>query len=528
MKVLKKFFKNSNVKREDLLDLFSKKKKLNLNGFYKTVENEFNSIYKTDEIDLNSVNNFFSFVENNIDYDDFNEIKDTINFLVNVEGDLLKKIEIVVKLNDKELSKGINDILSRISESQNTIASHYDKTYQELLYDISIEKVFYILFEKKDIKKSVKVISENPFIFDYVEENGNDFISIIFEKYKKRLFENSDKEEIKYFVDLLRYIIKNENATTKKKNISSKVAQITEFSNTNYKRFDVISSASSNIDLKLFNSKYNIETDRFQFINDYIFSLDSENTDIFDDALSIEITKNNTYLLSIHMADVISLGLNSKNVLDGVRNDKICKKDASLKSLIPKNAITLLVEITPDGEVLDYKIVKSIITLNCNMYHNDFKKFLGHEENQYMYYESIKRLCELYGVLKNTKMKDDPSLDEFAPRLVEKYMILCGSIISKHFLTNSLPFLYLNTNYNNNSVYYSNVNNGYDTGFEELGYNSYGKLTSPIYDDPSLISQLGLYNFVFNNYTDKDIYYYESKMLKMSQVMNKRNNYRIS
>ena len=158
--------------------------------------------------------------------------------------------------------------------------------------------------------------------------------------------------------------------------------------------------------------------------NETIFTIDGKNTKDIDDAVSIKKLDNGNYLLGVHIADV-SYYIKEDSILDlearerststypynyvipmlpHILSNGIC----SLNPNEDRLALSWIMEINPDGEVVDYEIVDSIINSKMKMRYDEindiFEKNIIHEQYEpYLYDLSL--MVELSTILENAKIK---------------------------------------------------------------------------------------------------------------------------
>jgi len=222
--------------------------------------------------------------------------------------------------------------------------------------------------------------------------------------------------------------------------------------------------------------------------NEIIFTIDGEDAKDFDDAVSIRVLDNGNYLLGVHIADV------SHYVKENSALDKEAYKRGTsvylIDTVIPmlpfklsngicslvegKDRLTMSVEmeITPKGEVVNYEINESVIRsvkrltyteVNQLLEKNDkeVEKRLGREIS-----EKLKIMAKLAKILRNKRRERGAIIDiksdevkiilnknkwpiEIIPRkrgiaeiLIEEFMIKANETVAEIFDKFDLPFIY--------------------------------------------------------------------------------------
>lgn len=220
--------------------------------------------------------------------------------------------------------------------------------------------------------------------------------------------------------------------------------------------------------------------------NKNIFTIDGAGSKDFDDAVSIEMTENGNYLLGVHIADV------THYVKEGGPLDKEALKRGTsvylLDQVIPmlpkalsneicslnphEDRLTLSVdmEISTDGVIVDHEIYESIINSVERLVYDDVSDILENDDERMVEkYGHIKeelymmgKLAELLRKKRHDRGSLDFDLDEShielnehgvpvnvevaqrrtANRLIEEFMLLANETVAEHFYWMELPFVY--------------------------------------------------------------------------------------
>lgn len=214
------------------------------------------------------------------------------------------------------------------------------------------------------------------------------------------------------------------------------------------------------------------------------FTIDGADSKDFDDAISLEISKNGSYILGIHIADVAhyveEYGAldeeafkrgNSVYLLNKVipmlpfeLSNGIC----SLNEGVDRLTLSVIVEIDKEGNVKKYEICESVINSNKRLVYENVSDYL--EKN--IVHESIKglektldKMYELSKILQK-KREEDGAIDFDIPevlievdekgwpqnihkrdrrsanKLIEDFMLMANVCVAKEYFFKHIPFLY--------------------------------------------------------------------------------------
>ncbi len=222
--------------------------------------------------------------------------------------------------------------------------------------------------------------------------------------------------------------------------------------------------------------------DRLDLRDKLIYTIDCDNTKDMDDAISIEKLENGNYLLGVHIADLshyIKYGsaifkeafergtsVYMLNTVIPMIHKYLSNGICSLNPNVDRLTKSCFMEIDKEGNIVNYKIIKSIINSKKKMKYSEVNKIL--EENQNIhsyepYVENLKLANELNiilnknnnnrGVLEFVSSDLDVELDdknkplEFnnpqqrtAEKIIENFMLLANKTIATNY--SWLPFIY--------------------------------------------------------------------------------------
>lgn len=272
-------------------------------------------------------------------------------------------------------------------------------------------------------------------------------------------------------------------------------------------------------------------------------TIDGEDAKDLDDAVSVSKEGEN-YLLGVHIADVTNY-VQENSALDKEalkRGTSVYLVDrvipmlphtlsngiCSLNEGVDRLALSCIMTVNPKGEVIDYRIVESVICVDRRMSYTSVKKILEDKDKSECgkYEEFIPMFVlmeELAGILRAKRKKrgfidfDFPEtkiiLDKdghpteikpyernTATKIIEDFMLLANETVAQHFYWLELPFVYrIHDNPDPEKIlklctFISNFGYGMKTSKEEVHPKEIQKLLFKIEGTPeeALISRLTL------------------------------------
>lgn len=215
-------------------------------------------------------------------------------------------------------------------------------------------------------------------------------------------------------------------------------------------------------------------------------TIDGADAKDLDDAVSIEVLENGNYLLGVHISDV-SYYVKEGSVIDKEAKDRgtsiylvdrvvpMLPKELSngICSLNPKEdrlAFSVLMEIDKRGEVVDHKILESVIRTNERMTYDDVNKILEDDDQGLIdrykdLVDDFRHMEDLSLILRAKRTRRgsiDFDIDEaritlnlegkptsistyergVSDRMIEEFMLVCNETVSEYVSWNEIPFLY--------------------------------------------------------------------------------------
>ncbi len=217
------------------------------------------------------------------------------------------------------------------------------------------------------------------------------------------------------------------------------------------------------------------------------FTIDGDDARDFDDAVSLRLTENGNYYLGVHIADV------SEYVKEGTALDNEAYKRATsvyladrvipmlpeklsngICSLNPNEdrlTLSIFMEISNSGDVLNHRLVKSVIRSKERMTYNNVNKILDGDSELCERYNHIlptlKLMEKLAEILRERRIKrgainfDFPEshvvVDEngepvdivkdirgTSNKMIEEFMLIANETVAEYAFWSEIPFVYRN------------------------------------------------------------------------------------
>jgi ribonuclease R len=215
-------------------------------------------------------------------------------------------------------------------------------------------------------------------------------------------------------------------------------------------------------------------------------TIDGEDARDLDDAVSIEMLENGIYRLGVHIADVTHYvtegsALNEEALRRGTSvyfpdrvipmlPQQLSNGICSLNAGVDRLAFSVIIDVDPNGAVVDHDIFESVIHVRERMTYTNVYKIL--EENDAALMERYKDHLEDFQLMKElalilkAKRKNRGAVDfdfdeakvivdetgkpveikryklTLANNIIEEFMLLCNEVVSEHFFWLGVPFVY--------------------------------------------------------------------------------------
>ena len=325
---------------------------------------------------------------------------------------------------------------------------------------------------------------------DNKKENSDIFIS-------KKDF-NGAKDNCKVVVEILKEKTENRKAEGKIVEILGKINQagvdlisiVKEYKLPFEFPINVINNAKAITNLKI--SKNEIEK-RTDFRKDIVFTIDGEDAKDLDDAISVEKTNDDTYILKVHIADVSfyveeDSSLDKEAVLRGTSiyllntvipmlPKELSNGVCSLNEGEDRLTVSTIMEIDKQGNVISSDICKGIINVQKRLSYNIVQNILDYSENpkenkikkgyeSYLKYLKKFKIMEELALILERKRKSQGGLDldipeskltfdknghttnvekyesKFSNIIIEQFMLTTNETVAEKFYWLGAPFIY--------------------------------------------------------------------------------------
>ena len=247
-----------------------------------------------------------------------------------------------------------------------------------------------------------------------------------------------------------------------------------EFSNESYEQLDHMADQVRDVD----------RIGREDYTMHETFTLDGITTKDMDDAISCYVNERGNYVLGVHITDMATLiPYGSPLDRDGFRKGnsyypggivlpnyprQVSNGIGSLNMGVDRLTISDILEITPEGKVVSYRLVPSVIHSQLKMDYDTVNQILkdGIIPTDYKPHENtLKIMRELASVLHHNRMKQGSSdfdraevvgkyssnghmngvgmrVQDVAENLIEEFMLIANDERARFFAKNGIPCIY--------------------------------------------------------------------------------------
>jgi ribonuclease R len=227
---------------------------------------------------------------------------------------------------------------------------------------------------------------------------------------------------------------------------------------------------------------------RLDLRNEMIFTIDPPDARDFDDAVSLQKLENGNFFLGVHIADVsffvkpdtdldkealqrgTSVYLVDRVVpmLPEYLSNKLC----SLQPREDRPTFSCMMEMTPEGEMVDYQIRQSIINSKRRFTYEEVQQIIDDENSSDSHAELLKEMHRFSRILRDKRFREGSidfttlevkfKLDEkgqpvdiipvehlHSHELIEEFMLMANQTVARHIKTispkakgDSIPYIY--------------------------------------------------------------------------------------
>lgn len=311
-----------------------------------------------------------------------------------------------------------------------------------------------LIFKDRNLAEITDLLEKYPDLY-LLKNKKKIFYELILDKYanvllNKNYIENTEKckknkEELEYYkkliVNYLAYSFENDKPIIRDLTIK-KIERITTIFNNN----DIYIEKSNEIlnQIKYFQEIIHLgsiqSNDLVKEINnEYIFSIDSDGTQIIEDALSLRKDQNH-YYVNFYIPDLISFipenSILEKKALERYKSSKYAFPHDIIKFFKfnqgrKKRVIGYHFIFDKDGKILDMKIEKNLVKLYNSYTFEQFNKLFLSEE------KIPNDMKEIYEKLSNKKLEDNNS------GIILSFLIqYCGINLGKYLGSKNIMCIY--------------------------------------------------------------------------------------
>jgi ribonuclease R len=205
----------------------------------------------------------------------------------------------------------------------------------------------------------------------------------------------------------------------------------------------------------------------------------------FDDAVDVEILKDGTFQLGVHIADVshfvrVDSAMDTEARIRGTSvyfpdrvipmlPEKVSNSLCSLNPRVDRLTMSVIMHISQDGEVRDYSVHNSVIHSKERMTYEDVQKMIDGDASLTARFAHIlpevRKINKLALILQKKRQErgaidfDLPepmltydesggvlgivkSIRHFSHRIIEEFMILANEVVARHLEVRDIPSLY--------------------------------------------------------------------------------------
>lgn len=380
-----------------------------------------------------------------------------------------------VIVNRKRIKRARESILAYSNKYKNSDLLHSANKLDEIILDknINIDDLIILLKslidKKEDVNIIKKILNTNKGI---IVLNQNVIFDYVFYKAIESIIDNNC--DIYYYIALLKIFYSSKIDKKKYITLLNEYTDNNEFSNEIY---SIILGIKRSLSPNEIINKYGILTNlnsTYVIIpnkitsNEKIITIDSNNTKLRDDALSIK-EDGNKYIVGIHIADPskyidpyseidIQAKNNFKNIYIPNASIRLFPNDLENLFTLDENKIrsvfSLYCILDKYGNLEDYIFKENEISVLNNLSYNEcdsliddrYKNEISHDLNNLYHLasalENKNKKKKEYWYKKETDSIDKQIKFHKSDKIISELMVLYGNIIAKIACDNSIPYTY--------------------------------------------------------------------------------------
>lgn len=535
--------------------------------------------------------------------DDLNRKNSFIKKIVNCKDVL---IDLIANLKEVEENAKKISFLQDVIDELDTIELSLVCEFADDALILNSNIVNYVIFEQKNLNYVKYLIKKySNLIISYNEESDIKLIDLIIKKYISCLnnyVKTGDKTDLYYYNDVLEELFKSD----KTKNLDfDKIKEMKDIKRL-FEREDLdVKSREKNLlwlnnlynlvinknyvpGINTLNNLYDVryyfkdsiinEANLFEVTNnpldnkerkvanDYVITIDEDDTFDKDDAISCNKLNDDLYNLKIYIADPNSFcNMNSLLMQEAKKRSQTIYFDNEIITMFPKKAIFNMsldngnyryvrvynYIIDKYGKVVDFSINKEILNASENLSYEYVNNILSSTTDNVKLLSTLENLFDLKNIIsKNDIRYKDKSTKLTSETLIEFFMNFNNKNVAEYFKKMSLPMIFrkhdLNGDLNDCGIdlsslklddrkKYSNIIKNIEnvnvsaqyclgsSNHDSLKTDAYTHSNSPIRRYADILVNLCEDNFYFSNISDVDAYLFEDSLKEDIKYLNKRN-----
>lgn len=419
------------------------------------------------------INNYriflFNIIKNEMNTDNYYDIM----HLINANYDCIKIR--LKKYNKGELKKDC--LYSQYKLMQKVLSDSLFTVRDALKYCVENHQyriIWFIINNLHETDYVFRLIEVNPDIVNIKSNNNHSLFYNLIEKYVSEI----DHLDITYYKRIFMMLLESDKLRISNKELSEIVECLENNAHNKKYSADITfvldelcnhyllleSNFRENVLSRLCaNDKYQILYPKLGRRNDltqlYTFSIDdfsNRRRILFDDAYSIEVKKDHSVRLYLHIPDVDEFIKRDSETDQILRMQGVSVYKNPVKPLIPFNeakkmslaedqtipAITFIIELDDNYNIISYDVCKSLVRVNHN-FKAGYVNYILKEVNQTLAEENLVIAADIARKLRRSRNELIGNISE-SQLIMEEFNILPNMLMADFFHRNNLVFAYKN------------------------------------------------------------------------------------